>query len=126
MAAIVGDLAAAEEIKALKDLMDAWASPHRDCRQDGAKLATVPRQSYLFNTSIAGIDAADALLLIGTNLRWEAPVLNARVRRHWLAGKFEMANVGVPMILATRCSSWARRRISCARLPTARILSRMY
>ncbi len=94
MAAIVGDLAAAEEIKALKDLMDALGSPHLDCRQDGAKLEAIPRQSYLFNTSIEGVDAADALLLIGCNLRWEAPVLNVRVRRNWLAGHIQVANVG--------------------------------
>ncbi len=96
MAAIVGDLAAAEEIKALKDLMIALGSPHLDCRQDGAKLQGIPRQSYLFNSSIAGVDAADALLLIGTNPRWEAPVLNARIRKAWLSGKIRIANVGAP------------------------------
>jgi NADH-quinone oxidoreductase subunit G len=95
-AAIVGDLAAAEEIKALKDLMFAIGSPNFDCRQDGAKLEQIPRQSYLFNTSIASVEAADALLLIGTNLRWEAPVLNVRVRKTWLAGNIKIANVGAP------------------------------
>jgi len=94
MAAIVGDLAAAEEIKALKDLMTALGSPHLDCRQDGAKLEPIPRQSYLFNTSIEGVEAADALLLIGTNLRWEAPVLNVRVRKTWLSGSIQIANIG--------------------------------
>ncbi len=94
MAAIVGDLAAAEEIKALKDLMAAVGSPNLDCRQDGAKLEAIPRQSYLFNTSIAGVEAADALLLIGTNPRWEAPVLNARIRKTWLAGNIRIANIG--------------------------------
>ncbi|HUO93993.1 MAG TPA: NADH-quinone oxidoreductase subunit NuoG [Rhizomicrobium sp.] len=95
MAAIVGDLAAAEEIKALKDLMAALGSPNLDCRQDGAKLEALPRQSYLFNTTIAGVEASDALLLIGTNLRWEAPVLNARIRKTWLASNIKIANVGV-------------------------------
>jgi NADH-quinone oxidoreductase subunit G len=94
MAAIVGDLAAAEEIKALKDLMTALGSSNIDCRQDGAKLEALPRQSYLFNTSIAGVEAADALLLIGTNPRWEAPVLNARIRKTWLASGIKIANVG--------------------------------
>jgi NADH-quinone oxidoreductase subunit G len=95
VAAIVGDLAAAEEIKALKDLMTALGSSNIDCRQDGAKLEALPRQSYLFNTSIAGVEAADALLLIGTNLRWEAPVLNVRIRKTWLASNIKIANVGV-------------------------------
>ncbi len=94
IAAIVGDLAAAEEIKALKDLMDAFGVVNLDCRQDGAKLGGTPRESYLFNTTIAGIDAADALLLIGTNPRWEAPVLNARIRKAWLNGNLKIANVG--------------------------------
>jgi NADH-quinone oxidoreductase subunit G len=94
MAALVGDLAAAEEIKALKDLMTGLGCANLDCRQDGAKLEALPRQSYLFNTSIAGVEAADALLLIGTNPRWEAPVLNARIRKTWLAGGIKIANVG--------------------------------
>ncbi len=94
MAALVGDLAAAEEIKALKDLMISVGVASIDCRQDGAKLQAAPRQSYLFNTAIAGVEAADALLLIGTNPRWEAPVLNARLRKTWLLGNLRIANVG--------------------------------
>ena len=94
MAAIVGDVAAAEEIKALKDLMGALGVANLECRQDGAKLAASPRQGYLFNTTIAGVDAADAILLIGTNPRWEAPVLNARIRKLWLNSPVKIANVG--------------------------------
>ena len=96
MAAIVGDLAAAEEIKALKDLMVSLGVSNLDCRQDGAKLSNSPRQSYLFNTTVAGVESADLLLLIGSNLRWEAPVLNARVRKTWLYGNLKVANVGTP------------------------------
>ena len=94
MAAIVGDLAAAEEIKALKDVMRAFGVANLDCRQDGAKLQSGTRQSYLFNSTLAGVDAADAILLIGTNPRWEAPVLNARIRKVWLNGNLTVANVG--------------------------------
>ncbi len=86
IAALAGDLADAESMLALKDLMTALGSPNLDCRQDGAKLGG-PRGSYLFNTTIAGIDTADALLLIGTNPRWEAPVINARIRKRWLRGR---------------------------------------
>jgi NADH-quinone oxidoreductase subunit G len=95
MAAIVGDLAALEEIKALKDLMAGFGVVNLDCRQDGAKLHFAPRQSYLFNSAIAGIDFSDAILLIGANPRWEAPVLNARIRKAWLNGLLRIANVGV-------------------------------
>jgi NADH-quinone oxidoreductase subunit G len=99
MAAIVGDLAAAEEIKALKDLMLALGVANLDCRQDGSKLWGAPRQSYLFNTTIAGVESADALLLIGGNPRWEAPVLNARLRKTWLSGNLRAANIGRPVSL---------------------------
>ena len=94
IAAIVGDLAAAEEIKALKDLMSSLGATSLDCRQDGAKLGSGPRQSWLFNSTIAGVDAADAILLIGTNPRWEAPVLNARIRKTWLNRRLAIGNVG--------------------------------
>jgi NADH-quinone oxidoreductase subunit G len=102
IAAIAGDLAAAEEVKALKDLMRALNSPHTDCRQDGAALGVTadgtlgPRQSYLFNTSIAGIEDADALLLIGTNPRWEAALVNARIRKTWLRGNLKIFRLGAP------------------------------
>ncbi|MBL70524.1 MAG: NADH-quinone oxidoreductase subunit G [Rhodobiaceae bacterium] len=92
-AAIAGDLVCAEGQFALKGLMDALESPHVDCRQDGAKISG-PRGNYLFNASIAGIEEAGALLLIGSNPRLEAPVLNARIRKRYLAGDFPIAAIG--------------------------------
>ena len=85
--ALVGDLATAEEMFALKELMGKLGSPHIDCRQDGSKLhPKFGRASYLFNSTIAGIDEADAIMVIGSNPRVEAPVLNARIRKRWLRG----------------------------------------
>ena len=92
-AAIAGDLVCAEGQFALNGFMDAFESPHVDCRQDGAKISG-PRGNYLFNASIAGIEEADALLLIGSNPRLEAPVLNARIRKRYLAGDFPIAAIG--------------------------------
>ncbi len=94
IAAIAGDLADCESMTALKDLMAKLGSPHTDCRQDGAKLDPSLRAGYLFNTTIAGIEAADACLLIGTNPRLEAPVLNARLRKRSVQGGFPVAVVG--------------------------------
>src|ERR1700749_2574326 len=94
MVAIVGDLSAAEEIKALKDLMTSLRVKNLDFRQDGAKIAGGPPQSHLFNAGIAGVEAADAILLVGANPRWDAPVLNARIRKAWLAGPLKVANIG--------------------------------
>jgi len=85
--AIVGDLAAVEEMFALKGLMAKLGSPNVDCRQDGSKLhPRFGRASYLFNSTIAGIEHADAIFVIGSNPRREAPVLNARIRKRWLKG----------------------------------------
>jgi len=94
IAAIAGDLADCESMTALKDLMDRLGSPHLDCRQDGAALDGQGRAGYLFNTTIAGIDEADACLLVGTNPRLEAPIVNARLRKRWLAGGFAIGAVG--------------------------------
>ncbi|MEZ6021867.1 MAG: NADH-quinone oxidoreductase subunit NuoG [Hyphomonadaceae bacterium] len=89
--AIAGDLACAESMKATLDLFGALGSPNLDCRPDGAKLGGGARQGYLFNSTIAGIDEADAIVLVGANPRLEAPVLNARIRKAWLRG----VNVGM-------------------------------
>jgi len=94
IAAIAGDLADAEAMCALKDLMAALGSPHLDCRQDGAALDPACRAGYLFNTTIAGIEQADACLLIGANPRSEAAVLNARLRKRWLRGGFKVGVIG--------------------------------
>ncbi len=94
-AALAGDLACAEGMFALKDLMQRLGSSDMDCRQDGAKLSG-PRANYLFNTTIAGIEEADALVLIGSNPRKEAPVLNARIRKRWLQGGLPIASIGMP------------------------------
>ncbi len=92
--AVAGDLCDAESMLALKDLMVALGSANLDCRQDGAHLNAARRDYYTFNTSIASIDDADAVLLIGTNPRREAPVLNARIRKRWLAGSIPIGLIG--------------------------------
>jgi NADH-quinone oxidoreductase subunit G len=92
--AIAGDLCDAESMVALKDLMAALGSANLDCRQDGAALDASRRDFYTFNTSIAGIEEADALLIIGSNPRREAPLINARIRKRWLAGGFSVAAIG--------------------------------
>jgi NADH-quinone oxidoreductase subunit G len=87
LGAIVGDLATVEEMFALKGLIEKLGSKNLDCRQDGSKLhPKFGRASYLFNSTIAGIDEADAIMAIGSNPRLEAPVLNARIRKRWLSG----------------------------------------
>ena len=94
IAAIAGDLADCESMLVLKDLMTSLGSANMDCRQDGSKVDPSQRASYIFNSTIAGIEDADALLIVGSNPRWEAPVLNARVRKRYLMGNFPIAAIG--------------------------------
>src|SRR5258707_532168 len=93
--AIAGDLAAVEEIYALKLLMAALGSKNTDCRQDGSALEpSLGRVSYIFNPTIEGIEQADAVLIIGANPRFEASVLNARIRKRWRIGDLPVAVIG--------------------------------
>src|SRR5690348_9850632 len=87
--AIAGDLVSVEEMFAVKDLLTRLGSRNFDCRQDGGALDPAwGRAAYLFNATIAGIERADALLMVGANPRKEASVLNSRIRKRWRAGKF--------------------------------------
>ncbi|NQV45382.1 MAG: NADH-quinone oxidoreductase subunit G [Rhodospirillales bacterium] len=94
IAALAGDQADVESMAALKDLLTALGSANMDCRQDGAALDPTNRASYLFNTTVAGIENADACLIIGSNPRRENPVLNARIRKRYLKGGFAIGVVG--------------------------------
>ena len=93
--AIVGDLATVEEMFALKSLFAKLGSANIDCRQDGSKLhPKFGRASYLFNSTIAGVDQADAIFIVGSNPRHEAAVLNARIRKRWLKGGAPIGVIG--------------------------------
>ncbi|MBV9860121.1 MAG: NADH-quinone oxidoreductase subunit G [Alphaproteobacteria bacterium] len=94
IAAIAGDLCDSESIYALKELLGGRGATSLDCRQDGARIDPRVRASYLFNTTIAGIEEADLCLLIGTNPRREAPLVNARLRKRFLRGGFKVATIG--------------------------------
>ena len=94
--AIAGDLCDAESLFALKELLGALGSTSLDCRQDAATYDVSRREFYTFGSGIAGIDEADALLLVGSWPRHEAPVLNARIRRRWLGGAFPVGQFGAP------------------------------
>ncbi len=92
--AVAGALADAESTLALKDLMAAYGSANLDCRDDFAAIDASRPDFWRFNTTIAGIEEADALLIVGSDVRKEAPVLNARIRKRWTAGSFPVGFVG--------------------------------
>ncbi len=100
MGAIAGDMCDAESMFALKQMMDKLGASSMDCRQDGAKLPADQRSGYLMNTSIAGLETADVILLVGTNPRWEAPLVNTRLRKAWLQGEARIAIVGPQLELS--------------------------
>ncbi|MEB3702309.1 NADH-quinone oxidoreductase subunit G [Candidatus Bealeia paramacronuclearis] len=92
--ALAGNLADAESMVLLKELMTSLGSPHVDAREEGSILESGHRCSYIFNTSISGIDQADFVLLIGTNPRVEAPIINARIRKNYLYNGLQVALIG--------------------------------
>jgi len=93
VAAVAGDLAPVEAVFALKGLIDGFGSNRYECRQDGAALPIGNRSGYVGNAMIEDLGSANGILLIGTNPRAEAPVLNARIRSAWLAGA-DIAMIG--------------------------------
>jgi len=93
-AALVGDMQECESIFVLARLLDLLDIGNRDCRQDGAEYDTGARASYIMNTGISGIDRADALLLVGTNPRHEATIVDARIYKRWRRGGISIGLIG--------------------------------
>jgi NADH-quinone oxidoreductase subunit G len=92
--AIAGDLAAVEEMFALKDLLSKFGSANMAVQGGDAFDPKTGRASWIFNPTIAGIDQADALLIVGANPRREAAVLNARIRKRWRTGQLKIGVIG--------------------------------
>src|ERR1700719_892392 len=92
--AIAGDLAAVEEMFALKDLLAKFGSVNLAVQGGDAFDPKAGRASYIFNPTIAGIEQADALLIVGSNPRHEAAVLNARIRKRWRTGQLKIGVIG--------------------------------
>ena len=93
MRAVAGKLADAESIVALKDLFNRVGAG--DTRAEGVEgVGADSRAAYLFNSNLVGVEDADLVLLVGSDPRLEAPVLNARLRRANVAGGTHVASVG--------------------------------
>lgn len=90
LAGLVGDLVPTEAAFALKALIEGQGG-HVECRTDGARLPIGNRSAYVGNVAIEELDTATDILIVGSNPRGEAPVLNARIRKAWTRG----ANVSV-------------------------------
>jgi len=84
IAALVGPLVDCESIFAFKHFLQKLGCVNMDSRLDGEYLGTAIREGYLFNTKISDIEKVDAVLLVGTNPRIEAPLINARWRKRFI------------------------------------------
>ncbi|MGX9392416.1 NADH-quinone oxidoreductase subunit NuoG [Nitrobacteraceae bacterium UC4446_H13] len=92
--AIAGDLATVEEMFALKQLLASLGSANVAVQGGHAFDTKAGRASYIFNPTIAGIEQADALLIVGSNPRHEGALLNARIRKRWRTGKLKIGLIG--------------------------------
>ena len=81
VAAIAGDLVDCETMFAVKHLVRSMGSDLLEGRQTGLKYDVSSLSAVNFNTTISGVERADVVLLVGTNLRWEAPLVNTRIRK---------------------------------------------
>ncbi|WP_445727755.1 NADH-quinone oxidoreductase subunit NuoG [Hyphomonas jannaschiana] len=92
---VAGDLIEVEQAKAALDLFRSLGVQNTDCRPAGAKYGTDGvREHYILNPTLAGVEEADALLLVGVNPRVEAAVWNARIRKTWLWADLKVALIG--------------------------------
>jgi NADH-quinone oxidoreductase subunit G len=98
VAALAGDLQDLESIYATKALLGRYGSTLHECRTDGAQFDVATPAAYRFNSTIAGMEEARAILLIGSNPRWEAPLVNTRIRKA-VKGGARVFRIGEPVDL---------------------------
>ncbi len=97
IAGLVGDLADLEMIYSFKNFMnDSIGSFNTEIRNDRIYINPQERINYIFNTSIEGIEESDLILLVGSNPRLEATILNARIRKTYLKNKVQIYSIGDP------------------------------
>lgn len=99
---IAGDLIDVETAYSLRRLLDSLGINNRDCRQDGAALDPTTRASYVFNSTIAGIDQTDAVLIIGSDIKREAPLVMARLRKRYLQTGMPIGVIGESVALTAK------------------------
>ncbi len=99
IAALAGDQADCESLFVLKQLLERIDTPHMDARQDGADYDVSARAGYIMNSGIAGIEKADAILIVGCNPRHEGSLVNTRILKRWRAGGCPVGVIGQPVPL---------------------------
>jgi NADH-quinone oxidoreductase subunit G len=95
IAALAGDLCDVESVFALKNLLLQLGCEDYDCRPEGSIMKYENRSDYIFNSGISGIDETDFILFVGVNPRYEATIINSRIRARAIEGNITIANIGV-------------------------------
>ena len=95
IAGFIGDMTNMETIYAAKEFFEKTIkSANLESREEKLYINTNKRINYLFNSSIEGIEKSDLIILIGTNPRFEATILNSRIRKNFLKNKTEIISLG--------------------------------
>ena len=95
IAGFTGDLTNMETLYIAKEFFDkTLKSKNIECRIDNEYVNTDTRSNYIFNSKINGIEESDLILLVGTNPRLEATILNSRIRKNYLKNKTEIFSIG--------------------------------
>ena len=96
IAALVGNTLDCESIFSFKKFLDELKIENYDCRQDDSFFIPSQRFSYIFNSTIKGIDDSDLCLLVGTDIKKEAPILSSRIRQRFLSSpkNYKVFSVG--------------------------------
>ena len=95
IAGFTGDLTNMETLYITKEFFDkTLKSKNIECRVDNEYVNTDTRSNYIFNSKINGIEESDLILLVGTNPRLEATILNSRIRKNYLKNKTEIFSIG--------------------------------
>ena len=97
VAGLVGDLADLEMIYSFKSFFEkSVGSTNLECRQGRIYINPQERMNYIFNSSINGIEDSDFILLVGTNPRLEATILNTRIRKAYINNRLKIYSIGNP------------------------------
>ncbi len=92
----IGDMINMENALSFKNFFKTLKSENLEFREKNFYINSDEKMNYIFNSSIAGIEDADLILLVGTNPRHEASILNARIRKTFVQKKIPIFSIGNP------------------------------
>ena len=95
IAGITGDMTNMETLYAIKEFFDKTIkSKNLDSRNENYYVNSANRNNYILNSKIEGIEETDLIILIGANPRYEATILNSRIRKSYINNKVDIYSIG--------------------------------